>query len=265
MAPTELLERAKESADLIGESVSEILGTPAIVQFTEISEVSALQSQLASCYAIAGEGATLFLSSEILDALPDDDSGTGDKVELLSSFARRAWPVVSSGVAGKQVGGSDEINVRGPGVADLGAILGTSVIAAIVNIRDVPIDAFVLLGTETGIEGGGSTSTPQRGEAQALQLDELEASAGLNMNALGLGILGDVEVNVTVELGRRRIPLNELLKLTRGSIIELEKLVGEPLEVYVNNRLIADGEAVVIDDHFGIRITNVIPSIQRNG
>jgi len=72
------------------------------------------------------------------------------------------------------------------------------------------------------------------------------------------GLLADVELAVTVELGRRRLPLADILRLTTGSIIELEKLVGEPLDIYANGRLIAEGEAVVIDEQFGIRITSLV-------
>ncbi len=72
-----------------------------------------------------------------------------------------------------------------------------------------------------------------------------------------LHFLSDVELEVTVELGRRRLPLAEVLRLTTGSVVELEKLVGQPLEVYANDRLIAEGEAVVIDDQFGVRITSL--------
>jgi flagellar motor switch protein FliN/FliY len=71
-------------------------------------------------------------------------------------------------------------------------------------------------------------------------------------------LLADVELEVVVELGRRRLPLADVLRLTTGSIIELEKLVGEPLEIYANGRLIAEGEAVVIDEQFGVRITNLV-------
>lgn len=73
----------------------------------------------------------------------------------------------------------------------------------------------------------------------------------------GFELLAEVELEVTAELGRRKIPLSDVLRLTTGSVIELEKLVGEPLEVYANGRLIAEGEAVVMDEQFGIRITNL--------
>ncbi len=76
-------------------------------------------------------------------------------------------------------------------------------------------------------------------------------------------LLVEVELEVTVELGRRKLPLADLLSLTTGSVIELEKYVGEPLEVYANGRLIAEGEAVVIDEQFGIRITLLASDRQR--
>ncbi len=90
----------------------------------------------------------------------------------------------------------------------------------------------------------------------------------LGREALGheehsFGLLADVELEVTVELGRRRMPLADILRLTNGSVIELEKLVGEPLDIYANGRFIAEGEAVVIDEQFGIRITRLASTKNR--
>lgn len=90
----------------------------------------------------------------------------------------------------------------------------------------------------------------------------------LGMEAMGVGgdnfnLLAEVELEVTVELGRRKLPLADVLRLTTGSVIELENLVGEPLEVYANGRLIAEGEAVVIDEQFGIRITRLASARHR--
>ena len=76
-------------------------------------------------------------------------------------------------------------------------------------------------------------------------------------------LLAEVELEVSVELGRRKLSLAEVLRLTTGSVIELENLVGEPLEVFANGRLIAEGEAVVIDEQFGIRITRLASDRQR--
>lgn len=75
-----------------------------------------------------------------------------------------------------------------------------------------------------------------------------------------LGLLADVEIEVTVEFGRRRLPLGEVARLDVGSVVELDTLAGEPLVVYANGRRIATGEAVVVDGQFGIRIQSLTGS-----
>jgi len=78
-----------------------------------------------------------------------------------------------------------------------------------------------------------------------------------------LNLILDIPLKVTVELGRTKMPVSELLNLTQGSVIELSKLAGEPMEVYVNDKLIARGEAVVINEKFGVRLTDVISPAER--
>ncbi len=70
--------------------------------------------------------------------------------------------------------------------------------------------------------------------------------------------LGDIPVQVTVELGRTQMSLREVLELQEGSIVELDRLAGEPLDLKVGGQLIAQGEVVAVDDYYGLRITNVI-------
>jgi flagellar motor switch protein FliN/FliY len=78
-----------------------------------------------------------------------------------------------------------------------------------------------------------------------------------------LDLLLDVPLDVTVELGRSRMSIQELLGLSPGSVIELDKIAGEPLDIVVNDRLIARGEAVVVNDKFGIRITDIVSKSER--
>lgn len=75
-----------------------------------------------------------------------------------------------------------------------------------------------------------------------------------------ISLLMDVTINVTVELGRARLSIREILELGEGSIIELQKLAGEPVDLLVNGKLIAKGEVVVIDECFGVRVTEIINS-----
>ena len=78
-----------------------------------------------------------------------------------------------------------------------------------------------------------------------------------------LKMILDIPLRVTVELGRTKMPVSELLNLTQGSVIELNKLAGEPMEVLVNDKLIARGEAVVVNEKFGIRLTDIISPAER--
>lgn len=78
-----------------------------------------------------------------------------------------------------------------------------------------------------------------------------------------LSLILDIPLKVTVELGRTKMPVSELLNLTQGSVIELSKLAGEPMEVYVNDKLIARGEAVVVNEKFGVRLTDIISPAER--
>lgn len=79
----------------------------------------------------------------------------------------------------------------------------------------------------------------------------------------GLDFLYDVPLQVSVEIGRCKILLKDLLSMSEGYVIELEKLAGEPLDLYVNSRLIAHGEAVLVGDKFGIRLTDVVSKTDR--
>src|SRR3990172_3784228 len=80
---------------------------------------------------------------------------------------------------------------------------------------------------------------------------------------LALSPLLDVPLQVRVELGRTRMTIDSLLKLAQGAVVELNRLAGEPLDIYVNNKLMARGEAVVVKDKFGVRIIDVVSADKR--
>jgi flagellar motor switch protein FliN/FliY len=71
----------------------------------------------------------------------------------------------------------------------------------------------------------------------------------------------DVPLKVTVELGRTKLLVNDLLQLGQGSVIELDKMAGEPMEIYVNDKLVALGEVVVVNEKFGVRLTDVMSGV----
>ena len=81
-------------------------------------------------------------------------------------------------------------------------------------------------------------------------------------NGKNLTWLNDVPLKLTVELGQGKITIRDLLKLKDGSIIDLDKLAGEPLELFVNDKLVSRGEVVVSNDHYAIRLTDVISDVE---
>ncbi len=78
-----------------------------------------------------------------------------------------------------------------------------------------------------------------------------------------LDFILDIPLEISVELGRVRMMISELLQLGQGSVIELNKLAGEPLEIFVNQKLIARGEVVVVNEKFGIKMTDILSTIER--
>ncbi len=89
------------------------------------------------------------------------------------------------------------------------------------------------------------------------------AAASARTNDVNLDVILDVPVTLSMEVGRARIPIRNLLQLNQGSVVELERAAGEPLDVYANGTLIAHGEVVVINEKFGIRLTDVVSPAER--
>ncbi|MGP1470284.1 MAG: flagellar motor switch phosphatase FliY [Schwartzia sp. (in: firmicutes)] len=97
---------------------------------------------------------------------------------------------------------------------------------------------------------------------QAAQFTPL-ATAPVQVNEANIGLILDVPLQVTVELGRTKKSIKDILELSNGSIVELDKLAGEPVDIHVNGKLLAKGEVVVIDENFGVRITDIVSPEER--
>jgi flagellar motor switch protein FliN/FliY len=104
--------------------------------------------------------------------------------------------------------------------------------------------------------GGGDDGGPRGGSVKA-PVDRSET------RSRNLDLILDIPLKVTVELGRTRMVVSDLLNLGQGSVVELNKLAGEPMEVLVNDKLVARGEAVVVNEKFGVRLTDIISQSER--
>ena len=117
---------------------------------------------------------------------------------------------------------------------------------------------------DSSISKGGNTLNPEE-TAELLKENSSTHSARNDQTNLtrDLQFLFDVPLQISVEVGRARILLRDLLQMGEGYVIELDKLAGEPLDLYVNARLIARGEAVKVGDKFGIKLTEVVSQADR--
>ena len=107
------------------------------------------------------------------------------------------------------------------------------------------------------------TQSPDNGNvATPAQFANLQAD-GTSTTDLDLDVILDVPVTLSLEVGRARLPIRNLLQLNQGSVVELERGAGESLDVFVNGTLIAHGEVVVINDRFGVRLTDVVSPSER--
>jgi flagellar motor switch protein FliN len=104
-------------------------------------------------------------------------------------------------------------------------------------------------------EGAGDTAVGEE--------EENTSEEGIGNKDANLDLILDIPLSVTVELGRSKMLINDLLQLGQGSVIELTKLVGDPLEVLVNNKLVARGEVVVVNEKFGVRLTDIVTPMER--
>jgi flagellar motor switch protein FliN/FliY len=104
------------------------------------------------------------------------------------------------------------------------------------------------------------TLDPQPAELNNLKPDSPDAGTNRELN---LDVVLDIPVTLSMEVGRSRVSIRNLLQLNQGSVVELERATGEPLDVFVNGTLIAHGEVVVVNDKFGIRLTDVISPAER--
>ncbi|BCG64674.1 MAG: flagellar motor switch protein FliN/FliY [Methyloprofundus sp.] len=120
-------------------------------------------------------------------------------------------------------------------------------------------------GADWGAAMEEQAATEDQQAAEAMAFQELESDTdGLDTgDDINLDVILDVPVTISMEIGRTQINIRNLLQLNQGSVVELDRLAGEPMDVLVNGTLVAHGEVVVVNDKFGIRLTDVISPAER--
>ncbi len=118
------------------------------------------------------------------------------------------------------------------------------------------------LDDSTQAEVSAQEATPEINKVEFENFDTSEENDS-ELDTRRMKLLMDIMLPVSIELGRTRMYVKDILELERGSIIELDKMAGEPVDLYINNKKMAEGEVVVVDKHFGIRITQLIDPADR--
>ncbi len=127
--------------------------------------------------------------------------------------------------------------------------------------NDASMDDWAAAMEEAGTPMDSTTGSDVLG-AENVTLDKLQSSGGSGED-LNLDVILDIPVTISMEIGSTKINIRNLLQLNQGSVVELDRMAGEPLDVVVNGTLIAHGEVVVVNEKFGIRLTDIISPAER--
>lgn len=112
-------------------------------------------------------------------------------------------------------------------------------------------------------EAAAEAPAPQQASVQKADIPDLKSNSNEDSQKVDLDMILDIPVTISMEIGRTKINIRNLLQLNQGSVVELDRFAGEPLDVFVNGTLIAHGEVVVVNEKFGIRLTDVISAQER--
>jgi flagellar motor switch protein FliN/FliY len=156
-------------------------------------------------------------------------------------------PSVDNGAAPESTG-EPEVTEQAD---ELAASALASAQAAISALSDEDEDA----GAETVVESAGAVD--QSGGPSGVNFPDFSA-ASIGAVPKGMDLLSDVSIDVTIELGRTHMLVEDVLRLAEGAVVELDKLAGDPVDIYVNQRLVARGEVLVLNDNFCIRVNDIL-------
>ncbi|MAT64055.1 MAG: flagellar motor switch protein FliN [Gammaproteobacteria bacterium] len=130
--------------------------------------------------------------------------------------------------------------------------------------QDAMADEWAAALAEQDDTGGGDGQAEAATQVHKPELDQFESgTVPAGSDEANLDLILDIPVTIAMEIGRTRISIRNLLQLNQGSVVELDRLAGEPMDVLVNGTLVAHGEVVVVNEKFGIRLTDVVSPAER--
>ena len=244
---------------VIGEVISQLVGT----QITDLTK----KTNNKSIAVIAPEAVNI---KKATAALPGGNFlSAAYQLELGDGNVHQVWEVYGGSVASDIAraltgGGSQGMNMPGmnmPGMQGMGMpAMGGMDMGGGMGMSQMPMGGMGMGGMGMGMPGMSALGAQTN--VQAVQFPNLMQHA-TPQEAGNISLIMDVFMEMTVELGRTRKLIKEILAMGEGTIIELDKLAGEPVDILVNHKLIAKGEVVVIDENFGVRVTEIVSPMER--
>jgi flagellar motor switch protein FliN/FliY len=248
------IELDEMAMSVVGEVVSQLVGT----QITSLSDKTGNKS-IASVSPEAANipKAVVALPGEFASAMYQLDLGGGKNYQIWEIFG----PTVAADIARSLSGGSGGGMGAGMGMPamDMGGMQMPGMGAPAMGMPNMGMGMGMPMGGMPNMGMGMGMPT----NVQSVQFPNLMAFRGSPQEAGNIGLIMDVFMEMTVELGRTRKLIKEILGMGEGTIIELDKLAGEPVDILVNHKLIAKGEVVVIDENFGVRVTEIVSPMDR--
>ncbi len=265
MNKEENIELDDMAMSVIGEVVSQLSG----------SQITALSDKTGN-KGISAEPPEAVFQPKALVALPAGDFARATyQIDLGGGEAASLWEIFSAAAAkdiAKALGGGDASGMdmglnmgMGGGASSFGASMGGGM-----GMGAPAMGGGMGMGMPAGGGapmggfgmGGGAMMGGSPTNVQSIQFPSLMPQ-GAHSEQGNIGLIMDVYMEMTVELGRTRKLIKEILGMGEGTIIELDKLAGEPVDILVNHKLIAKGEVVVIDENFGVRVTEIVSPMER--
>jgi flagellar motor switch protein FliN/FliY len=245
MNKEENIELDPMAMSVIGELVSQLVGT----QITSLTDKTGNKS-IAS---VAPEANNVPKAAAALPA--GDFASAAYQLDLADGGNHQIWEIFGPSVAGDIAralngGGAAMPNMSGMGIPGM-------------DMSGLGMGMPNMSGGIPTMGGMPMMGMGQPANVQAVQFPNLMPARGGPQEAGNIGLIMDVSMEMTVELGRTRKLIKEILGMGEGTIIELDKLAGEPVDILVNHKLIAKGEVVVIDENFGVRVTEIVSPMER--
>lgn len=239
------------------EIITQMVDTSSEVTNIEV-QVQIVQEVVQQMFVVVSQSLSAVLDEEVSHSLLGTDVIENQQDFSVNRFSEEEWFVqmVFQLMVGNKINLTIYLCIPASLAKQMVGILTDSIVEG--NLEEEGFQSMNQSNTTNHLQHSGDSP-----KIQPVQFSSFDESPSSHLKTNNLNMLFDIPLQVTVELGRTKRMVKDILEVSPGSIIELDKLAGEPVDILVNNKLIAVGEVVVIDENFGVRVTDIISTTDR--